>query len=72
MAPFNQQFIQPQTSDTKMRCPQSPGEFHKKVIKLVPKPLNPILPKIEVKAEYNTQTKFLSADEKQKTSFTMS
>ena len=71
MAPYNQTIIQPQTVDTNMRCPQS-RESHKKVIKLVPKPLNPILPKIEVKAEYNTQAKFLSADEKQKTSFTMS
>ena len=43
----------------------------KKVVKLIPKPINPILPKIEVKTEYNPLPKVLSADEKQKTSFAL-
>ena len=64
MTPYNEVNI-------KMRCPQSRAGMNKKVVKLIPKPFNPILPKIEVKAEYNPQTKLLSADEKQKTSFIM-
>ena len=65
MTPYNEVNI-------KMRCPQSRAGMNKKIVKLIPKPFNPILPKIEVKAEYNPQTKLLSADEKQKTSFIMS
>ena len=63
MTPFNQKIDQ--IADKKMSCPQSIGSVHKKIVKLIPKPFNPILPKIEVKTEYNS-TKILSADEKQK------
>ena len=69
MTPYNEVNINNQYVDIKMRCPQSRAGSNKRVVKLIPKPFNPILPKIEVKAEYNPQTKLLSADEKQKTSF---
>ena len=69
MTPYNEVNINNQFVDVKMRCPQSRAGMNKKVVKLIPKPFNPILPKIEVKAEYTPQTKLLSADEKQKTSF---
>ena len=68
MTPYNGVNINNQYVDIKLRCPQSHPGFNKKVVKLIPKPFNPILPKIEVKAEYTPQTKLLSADEKQKTS----
>ena len=71
MTSYNGVNIHNQHVEIKMRNPQNSAGIHKKVIKLIPKPFNPILPKIEVKAEYNPQTKLLSADEKQKTSFNM-
>lgn len=73
MASLNEASVSKKYVNIKMRCPQSFPEsgrpdINSKEVKLIPKPVNTILPKIEVKNKNSSQTKLLSAHEKQKTS----
>ena len=68
MASLNEASVSKKYVNIKMRCPQSFPDINRKEVKLIPKPVNTILPKIEVKNKNSSQTKLLSAHEKQKTS----
>ena len=68
MASLNEVSVCKKYVNIKMRCPQSFPDINRKEVKLIPKPLNTILSKIEVKNKNSSQTKLLSAHEKQKTS----